>query len=60
MIGQLREKGYDAYILEKTDTKRRKWYFVRWGHFQTREDAQHSLSQFNEKENIQAIIALSK
>lgn len=58
-IAVLSQKGYEPYIFEVTDAKKRSWYAVRFGHFETRDQAAQSLSEFKTKEKMDGIISRS-
>jgi cell division protein FtsN len=58
-VSQLMDKGYDAYIFQRTDKKQRPWYLVRFGHFSDRVTAVQALTNFKDQERMEASIALS-
>ncbi len=57
---QWQARGYDAYILEVGDASGRRWYFVRFGRFDTHEDAGSFLVEFQNKEKASAMITSYK
>ena len=58
-VSQLIEKGYDAYIFQRTDKKQRLWYLVRFGHFQDRVAASQVLTTFKDQERMDASLAIT-
>jgi len=56
-VAKLSKKGYSPFLLEITDARKRTWYTVRIGRFETRENAATSLNNLKRKENIAAVIA---
>ena len=58
-VSQLIEKGYDAYIFQRTDKKQRLWYLVRFGHFQDRIAASQVLTTFKDQEHMEASLAIT-
>ena len=58
-VSQLMEKGYDAYIFQRTDKTQRVWYLVRFGRFQDREAAVEALTAFKNQEHMDASLAIS-
>ncbi len=59
MAVRLMEKGYNAYILQRTDKKKRVWHLVRFGHFQERKAAAQAMKSFKDQEHMDASVALS-
>ncbi len=59
-VGQLKKKGYAAYIQEVSDAQQRTWYMVRFGHFEKKKEAAASLRQFNQAEKTSAMLVLAK
>jgi cell division protein FtsN len=58
-VSQLVEKGYDAYLFQRTDKKQRLWYIVRFGHFQDRVAASQVLATFKDQEHMEASLAIT-
>ena len=58
-LESLTRLGYDAFIYKVTDAKQRTWHAVRFGRFQTREEAIRMLTDFKANENMDAIISRS-
>ncbi len=56
---QLKKRGYDPFVFQTTDSKQRSWYTVRFGRFESRDEAVVSLSEFKQKEKMTAILALA-
>lgn len=59
-LSQLTKKGYDAYIFQQVDKKRRMWHMVRFGHFQDLETASLVMKAFKGQEKIDAAVVRSK
>lgn len=55
-MAELIAKGYDAYIFETIDNQQRRWFTVRFGHFESREQAIMFLNLFKKKEKMTAVI----
>ncbi len=58
-LAALTRKGYKAFIFQVTDRRQRTWHAVRFGRFETREDAARTLSKFRSNEKMDAIISRS-
>jgi cell division septation protein DedD len=56
MVKALNEKGYDPYIFETMSSKNEPLYLVRIGDYPDLDDASRALSEFRNKEGMQAII----
>lgn len=59
LVAKLAQKGYEPYIFEITGANQKLWYAVRFGHFETRDQAVQALYEFKEKENMDGIISRS-
>jgi len=59
MVSQLMDKGYDAYIFQRTDKKQRVWHLVRFGRFHNREAAAQAMQAFKDQEQMDASVAFS-
>lgn len=57
MVGRWKAKGYSAFYVSADIPGKGRWYRVRLGSFQTKPEAQVFLSEFKEKENVEAFIA---
>jgi cell division protein FtsN len=58
-VALLREKGFDAYLYEKTDKNKRAWYFVRFGHFEDFGSADSALTVFKEQQKMDGAVVKS-
>ena len=58
-MNALKKLGYDAFIFQSTDARKRTWYAVRFGWFTTREEALRALSVFKAKEGMDGIVSRS-
>ncbi len=56
----LEQRGYEPFVYQTTDKQQRTWYMVRVGRFEDRPAAETFLSDFTAKENMPAVIALTK
>jgi len=55
-MADLQQRGYPAYLFEVTDARQRSFYMVRFGQFDSHQEASETLADFKEKENMQAVI----
>lgn len=55
-LGQLKQKGYTAYIFAASDPKARQWHTVRIGDYKTRAEALAAKKDFKAKEKRPAFI----
>jgi len=55
-LGQLKENGYDPYIFETSDKKKREWFCVRLGDYPDSAGAFQAASDFKKKEKMPAIV----
>jgi len=55
-LGQLKEKGYDPYIFETSDRKKREWYLVRIGDYPDSAEAFQATSDFKKQEKMPALV----
>lgn len=60
LLDELQKRGYTHYIADKIDATNQTIYMVRMGRFQTRAEVVDALDRFKEKENMTAVIALTK
>jgi cell division septation protein DedD len=56
MVKALKEKGYDPYIFESMSSKNAPLYLVRIGDYADLDEASRALSEFKNKEGMQAVI----
>ena len=56
MVNGWKEKGYEAYLLSADIPDKGRWYRVRLGAFDTKEEAQKFLTQFKAKESANAFV----
>lgn len=59
-VAKLARKGYQSYISETMSTGKKPWYEVRFGHFETLEQANRALSTFKTKEKLDGMVARSR
>lgn len=60
IVERWKGKGYPAYLMIADIPDRGRWYRVRIGGFQTREDASRYLREFQSRENIEALIVMNE
>lgn len=56
VANELKEKGYDAYIVSTYNSRGEAWDLIKVGEFKTKEDAQDFASLFQKKEGMEAIV----
>ncbi len=56
VANELKEKGYDAYVVSTYNSKGEAWDLKKVGKFKTREEAQDFASLFQRKEGMEAIV----
>jgi cell division septation protein DedD len=56
LVNELKEKGYDAYIVSTRNSRGEAWNFIKVGRFKTKEEAQDFADSFQEKETLEAIV----
>ncbi|MGE5443193.1 MAG: SPOR domain-containing protein [Ignavibacteriales bacterium] len=56
VANELKEKGYDAYIVSTYNSKGKAWDLIKVGKFKTKEEAQDFASLFQRKESMGAIV----
>jgi len=56
VVDELKQKGYDAYIVPTYNSKEENWNLIRIGKFKTKEEAGNFLSLLKEKEGIAAVV----
>jgi cell division septation protein DedD len=59
LMSQLRQKGYDPYVVTKRDAKNRLWRIVCIGQFEGKDRAQAMQSAFKAQENRDAYVILT-
>lgn len=59
VLSKLTKKGYAPFIFQVTDGQQRSFYMVRFGHFDSREEAAKALDAFKLKEKTAAVIVRS-
>ena len=60
IVDKWRSKGYPAYMMIADIPDKGRWYRVRMGGFQSRNEASHYLARLKSSENIDAIIVLNE
>lgn len=58
-MARLDRKGYKPYLFETTSANKKTWYGVRFGQFETRDQAAQALIEFKAKEKMDGIISRS-
>ncbi len=56
VANELKETGYDAYVVSTYNSKGEAWDLIKVGKFKTREEAQDFASLFQRKEGMEAIV----
>jgi len=60
VVNNWKEKGYEAYLLSADIPDKGRWYRVRLGAFDTKEEAQKYLTQFQTKEGVEAFVTANQ
>jgi cell division septation protein DedD len=56
VANELKEKGYDVYLVSTYNSRGEAWNFIKVGKFKTKEEAQDFASLFQKKESMKAIV----
>jgi cell division septation protein DedD len=56
VTNELKEKGYDAYMISTYNSRGEAWNLVKVGKFKTKEEAQDFASVFQKKESMETIV----
>ena len=56
VVDELKQKGYDAYMVPTYNSKEENWNLIRIGKFKTKEEARNFVSLLKEKEGIRAVV----
>ena len=59
-VAQMQEKGFEAYLYEKSDKDHRAWYFVRYGRFGSFNAAKQALAALKEQQGVDGAIVHAK
>lgn len=59
-VAYWKQKGYNAYLVSADIPNKGRWYRVRLGGFDTKEDADSYLHELQSKENIEAFVSVNE